>query len=195
MKYFKYIKESVDINSILKEFDITISDLNNMLDFLIKNKQILEDYESYEDVLEDMKVSKSRNYINLRGWKIKNVLDRYNILKKVIDEADEVEDYLLELEDHDYKLIIHPKNRTIKVIFEQSLKKFSYLFNFLEKNQRVGFQLIDIKLNDKIEINYDDYDDEDDNDEATDRLFRIALQPNASNKLSSLVIKYSLKHQ
>lgn len=84
-------------NVVLKEFNLTTRDLDEMI-------HDLHEYEVDVDLYRELSLSKERAYRDLRKWKIQNFITRYKKSRLIIDEAILVEDYMLELMDQGFKV-------------------------------------------------------------------------------------------
>jgi hypothetical protein len=93
---------TVDINSILKEFNIKISDLDNIIEKISK-------YSLDHDLYKDLSKSKSVNYRDLRKWKVENYLKRYKELEPVLSKMELIEDILIGISDLDCSISIEPE--------------------------------------------------------------------------------------
>lgn len=90
---------SFNVNELLKEYDMTISDLDNIINKIGK-------YNIFLDLYTDMNKSKLIGYRDLRKWKMENFLRRYNQIKPTIDKIEIVEDLLVGLTDLECKVKI-----------------------------------------------------------------------------------------
>lgn len=136
----KFEAKGYDPNGVLKDYGMSVSDLDKMIEFLDKYGEEEEDEGDDEDedpyfyglqpagpkkqpdfynatpLKEELKKLKSGKYIGLRKWKVDNILSRYNEVKKLIDEEITLEDYLLELTDqHEITATIDPIKKLITI--------------------------------------------------------------------------------
>lgn len=131
----------------LSELNLTVKDMDVILYKLSKYSQYLDN--NGMDLIKDLESFKKSDWTKLRKWKIENILNRYEIQKVLIQQVDDIEDYLTEVEDEGWSIKINPKNSTI--IFstsEHPIKKMSILFHFLDSNHRLGFILQNISDDD-----------------------------------------------
>jgi len=122
----------------LSELNLSVKDMEVMLFKLIKYKDVLD----ADDLISDLESAKSSGWTKLRKWKIENLLSRYEDQKSKINEIDDVDDYLLEIEDEGWEVKIQPKSHIIDFSTEgHPIKKLAALFHFLDSNHRLGFIL------------------------------------------------------
>lgn len=95
--------DSSSLHDLFKEHNLTIVVLNDMIDKL-------EKYNLDHVLVNELKKSKERGYRDLRKWKIDSILSRYNSASRLIDMAETIEDYLLELTDNGYRIKVFPSN-------------------------------------------------------------------------------------
>lgn len=130
----------------LSELNLTVKDMEVMLYKLSKYKDYLGS--DGRELISDLEVAKESGWTKLRKWKIENILARYETQKVKINEVDDIEDYLLEIEDEGWKVKIHPNNHTIDFSTEgHPIKKMAAIFHFLDTNHRMGFILQDVDNN------------------------------------------------
>ena len=121
--------------SVLKEFNLTINDLNVMI-------KDLEEYGIDPILSKELSVSKVKGYRDLRKWKVESFLGRYNAAKGILDEAQLVDDYMLELSDQGIGVKIDPnKNIILIVIPLMSTTEMKHL-SILEKLNLVTTHLL-----------------------------------------------------
>lgn len=96
---------SFNVNELLKEYGMTISDLDNIINKIGK-------YSVGHDLYLDISRSKKVNYRDLRKWKLDNYLSRYEELKPTISKIEYIEDLLVGISDLECRVDISadPKN-------------------------------------------------------------------------------------
>ena len=130
----------------LSELNLTVKDMEVMLYKLTKYRDYLGS--DGRELISDLEASKESGWTKLRKWKIENILARYEVQKVKINEVDDVEDYLLEIEDEGWEVKIRPNNHTIDFSTEgHPIKKMAALFHFLDNNHRMGFILQSVSKN------------------------------------------------
>lgn len=134
-----------NVNDVLKEFNINIEHIDNMLDTLSKYRDNLGEDASY--LINDLNREKASKWKNLRKWKVSNILNRYSKFKDIIDDINTIKDYVVDMEDEGWESTILLKYK--RIIFTSSDKhpilKLNKLFNFLINNHRFGFKLINMQ--------------------------------------------------
>ena len=124
----------------LSELNLSVKDMEAMLYKLNKYKDYLGT--DGKDLISDLESAKSSSWVKLRKWKIENILSRYEVQKVKINEVDDIEDYLLEIEDEGWEVKIQPNSHLIDFSTEgHPIKKLAALFHFLDSNHRLGFIL------------------------------------------------------
>jgi len=124
----------------LSELNLSVKDMEAMLYKLNKYKDYLGT--DGKDLISDLESAKSSSWVKLRKWKIENILSRYEVQKVKINEVDDIEDYLLEIEDEGWEVKIQPNSHIIDFSTEgHPIKKLAALFHFLDSNHRLGFIL------------------------------------------------------
>jgi hypothetical protein len=123
----------------LSEMNLTIKDMEIML---FKLKKYEKNLTGASELIEDMEKVKDSGWTKLRKWKLENIVSRYEVQKVKISEIDNIEDYLLEMEDEGWEVDINVKYNVVKFETEgHPIKKMSTLFHFLDSNHRLGFLL------------------------------------------------------
>lgn len=133
----------------LSELKMSVKDMESILYKLSKYDTYLS--QEGKELISDLESFKSSNWVKLRKWKIENILNRYKIQEIFIQQIDDIEDYLVEVEDEGWSIKLHPKENVI--IFstsEHPIKKMSILFHFLDNNHRLGFILKSISDDDGV---------------------------------------------
>ncbi len=97
-------------NDILKEYDLSTKEIDKIIDTLKK-------YEIEPTLLSELKLTQTRQYRDLRKWKVNSFIGRYEKIKPLLDEIFLIEDYMLELSDQNYKVYINPSTKTIQISF------------------------------------------------------------------------------
>jgi len=130
----------------LSELNLSVKDMEAMLYKLNKYKDYLGT--DGKDLISDLESAKSSSWVKLRKWKIENILSRYEVQKVKINEVDDIEDYLLEIEDEGWEVKIQPNSHIIDFSTEgHPIKKLAALFHFLDSNHRLGFILQNVDDN------------------------------------------------
>jgi hypothetical protein len=165
----------------LSELNLTIKDMEVMLYKLSKYKDYLSS--DGRELISDLESAKASGWTKLRKWKIENILARYEVQKVKINEVDDVEDYLLEVEDEGWEVKIRPNNHTIDFSTEgHPIKKMAALFHFLDNNHRMGFILQgvdnnrgkwEVQVKYKIRTGESDTKKEEDIEEEENQLLRV----------------------
>jgi|GEM_PF-5486708 len=155
----KFEAAKFDPNDILKGYNMTIADLDNMINFLDKYGEDESDYEEFAEdeedgyvrgvhqsaketdyynatpLKEELKKLKSSGYTGLRKWKIDNILNRYKEVEKLIDERITIEDYLLEMTDQGVTADIDPMRKVIDIHLPRkqkgNLDKINMIISYL----------------------------------------------------------------
>jgi hypothetical protein len=175
----------------LSELNLTIKDMEVMLYKLSKYKDYLSS--DGRELISDLESAKASGWTKLRKWKIENILARYEVQKVKINEVDDVEDYLLEVEDEGWEVKIRPNNHTIDFSTEgHPIKKMAALFHFLDNNHRMGFILQgvdnnrgkwEVQVKYKIRTGESDTKKEEDIEEEENQLLRvIGIQTDVANQ-------------
>ena len=124
----------------LSELNLSVKDMEAMLYKLSKYKDYLAS--DGKELISDLESAKASGWTKLRKWKIENILSRYEVQKVKINEVDDIEDYLLEVEDEGWEVKIQPNSHIIDFSTEgHPIKKLAALFHFLDSNHRLGFIL------------------------------------------------------
>lgn len=124
----------------LSELNLTVKDMDIILYKLSKYSHYLDN--NGKDLIKDLESFKNSDWTKLRKWKIENILDRYKIQQLLIQQVDDIEDYLTEVEDEGWSIKIDTINSYITFSTkEHPIKKLSILFHFLDNNHRLGFVL------------------------------------------------------
>jgi hypothetical protein len=165
----------------LSELNLTIKDMEVMLYKLSKYKDYLSS--DGRELISDLEAAKESGWTKLRKWKIENLLSRYEVQKVKINEVDDIEDYLLEIEDEGWEVKIRPNNHTIDFSTEgHPIKKMAALFHFLDNNHRMGFILQgvdnnrgkwEVQVKYKIRTGESDTKKEEDIEEEENQLLRV----------------------
>jgi hypothetical protein len=109
--------DSSSLHDLFKEHNLTIVVLNDMIDKL-------EKYNLDHVLVNELKKSKERGYRDLRKWKIDSILSRYNSASRLIDMAETIEDYLLELTDNGYRIKVFPSDGyAVLLIYTKGVRK------------------------------------------------------------------------
>lgn len=109
--------DSSSLHDLFKEHNLTIVVLNDMIDKL-------EKYNLDHVLVNELKKSKERGYRDLRKWKIDSILSRYNSASRLIDMAETIEDYLLELTDNGYRIKVFPSDEyAVLIIYTKGVRK------------------------------------------------------------------------
>lgn len=129
----------------------------------------LEKHKVDKDLLNDLKLSKSRGWRDLRKWKIISFIKRYKNSKPLIDEDRLISDYFLELEDEGYSIKIDVKSRDVIIEFETNNdnrgSKYIRVIEFLNQlKRRLKIKVFYLKSGERHQSNrqirYDDDDDD-----------------------------------
>lgn len=142
IKKFEAVQQ-FDINKELKEYDLSISDLDKAIDALAK-------YDLDSVLLEELKILQSNRYKTLRKWKIDSFIKRYDNIRPLLDEIILIEDYLLELTDAGYKLFISSRDKKIEIEFDydsiNAIKKINFATKqLLELSHRLKLEFLGIQ--------------------------------------------------
>lgn len=109
--------DSSSLHDLFKEHNLTIVVLNDMIDKL-------EKYNLDRVLVNELKKSKERGYRDLRKWKIDSILSRYNSASRLVDMAETIEDYLLELTDNGYRIKVFPSDGyAVLLIYTKGVRK------------------------------------------------------------------------
>lgn len=151
--------DSSTLHNLFRENNITVSDLNDMIDKL-------EKYGLDHVLLKELRGSKERDYRDLRKWKIDSILSRYNKVMKSIEIFETVEDYFLELTDNGYRIKVYSalgavgSSKMIVLIYTKGvhksrLDKIAEVSNFLQhlnNSQRLNIELNSIRDSNEFEV-------------------------------------------
>ncbi len=109
---------SSDLQNLFKDNNLKSSDIDNMIDRLDK-------YNLDRVLSNELRRSKERGYRDMRKWKIDSILSRYNNANKIIETAETIEDYLLELTDNGYRIKVYPTdiNSAMLLIYTKGVRK------------------------------------------------------------------------
>ena len=150
MRIIKFLESTQNMQpfeTALSELKLTVKDMEVMLFRLKKYSDALSS--NGGDLIGDLEKSKSSDWKTLRKWKIENILSRYEVEKIKIEEFEDIEDYLLEMEDIGWEIKIQP---TLSIIefktSEHPIRKMSALFHFLEVSRRLGYILRSLNYRD-----------------------------------------------
>lgn len=134
-KIFEYSKD------VFSQFDVTEKQMNDMI-------SLLSEYESSNlgqtitDLKDDILSLKSSNWTKLSKWRVKSILDRFEICNKSINELKDIEDFIVEVTDEGWNAKIDFQNSTIIFVSKSKpISKLNTIFSFLYKNHRLAFKL------------------------------------------------------
>ena len=98
-------------NEVLIPFGLTTKDLDRLLDVLEKNALDA-------NLLQDLKKFSNADYRNLRAWNVKILKKGIDRVQSKLDEIDLVEDYLIDLIDDGYKVVVNPIKKSVYIYFD-----------------------------------------------------------------------------
>ena len=170
MRIIKFLESTENMQPFeiaLSELKLTVKDMEAMLYKLTKYSEALT--KNGDSLIKDLEKAKESGWKTLRKWKIENMINRYEFEKIKIEEFEDIEDYLLEMEDIGWEIKIHPSNMIIEFrTSDHPIKKMSGLFHFLEVNKRLGFILKKLRYEENeviIDVVYNLRDKNDNRDE------------------------------